>query len=111
MPFEFRRLGLGKLSGTRTWGGLIGIAANPPLIDGGLLTVPYFCMYTPDRRWRVGNEGVAPDVEVQLDPKALNEGTDTQIDAAIAEILEQLNAADSMPLRLAPPYPTQPGGE
>ena len=29
-PYGFRYLGLGKLIGTRTWGGLIGIAANPP---------------------------------------------------------------------------------
>ncbi len=38
LPYGFRRLGLGKLIGTRTWGGLIGISANPSLIDGGFLT-------------------------------------------------------------------------
>ena len=35
MPYAFKRVGLGPLIGKRTWGGLIGISANPPLIDGG----------------------------------------------------------------------------
>ena len=69
LPYGFRSLGLGKLIGTRTWGGLIGISANPPLIDGGFLTVPFFRMYTRPSEWRVENEGVAPDMEVQLDPR------------------------------------------
>ena len=34
-PYYFRKLGLGPLIGTRTWGGLIGISGNPPLLDGG----------------------------------------------------------------------------
>jgi hypothetical protein len=72
----FRHLGLGKLIGSRTWGGLIGISANPPLIDGGRLTVPFFRMFTPEGEWHVENEGVAPDLNVPLDPIAVNEGLD-----------------------------------
>jgi len=109
LPFSFRSLGLGKLVGTRTWGGLIGIAANPPLIDGGFLTVPFFRMYTPAGEWRVENEGVAPDMEIQLDPAAVNHGNDNQLDAAVAEVMEQLKAAKTLPLKSAPPYPTQLG--
>ncbi len=109
LPYGFRRLGLGKLIGTRTWGGLIGIYANPPLIDGGTLTVPYFRMFTPEGEWRVENEGVAPDVEVPLDPVAVNAGNDLQLDAAITEVLEQLKTAKPVPLRSAPPVPTQLG--
>ena len=108
-PYGFRHLGLGKLIGTRTWGGLIGISANPPLIDGGRLTVPFFRMYTPEGEWRVENEGVAPDAEVPLDPRAVNEDRDPQLDAAIAEVLEQLKSATPLPLKSAPPYPTQLG--
>jgi tricorn protease len=108
-PYGFRYLGLGKLIGTRTWGGLIGISANPPLIDGGQLTVPFFRFYTPEGRWRVENEGVAPDLEVRLDPLAVNEDRDPQLDAAIASVLEQLKTAKPMPLKSAPPYPTQVG--
>ena len=28
-PWLFRQAGLGKLIGTRTWGGLVGISGNP----------------------------------------------------------------------------------
>jgi tricorn protease len=108
-PFAFRYLGLGKLIGSRTWGGLIGISTNPPLIDGGRLTVPFFRMFSPEGRWRVENEGVAPDLEVALDPLAVNEGRDPQLDAAIAEVLEQLKSAKPIPLKNAPPMPTQVG--
>jgi tricorn protease len=108
-PYTFRTLGLGRLIGTRTWGGLIGITANPPLIDGGSLTVPFFRMYTPAGEWHVENEGVAPDQEVQLDPAAVNAGGDNQLDAAVTEVLEQLRTARTLPLKSAPPYPTQVG--
>ncbi len=108
-PYEFRYLGLGKLIGTRTWGGLIGIAANPELIDGGRLTVPFFRFYSPEGEWRVENEGVAPDLDVPLDPLAVNEDRDPQLDAALAEVLEQLKTAKRMPLKAAPPMPTELG--
>jgi tricorn protease len=109
LPYSFRGLGLGKLIGTRTWGGLIGISANPQLIDGGTLTVPFFRMYAPTGEWHVENEGVAPDVEVQLDPAGVNAGNDNQLDAAIAAVMEQLKTARTLPLQSAPPYPTQLG--
>jgi tricorn protease len=109
LPYAFRREGIGKLMGTRTWGGLIGIAANPPLVDGGYLTVPYFRFYTPEREWRVENEGVAPDIEVDLDPLEFNRGVDSQLEAAITEILSQLSSYQ--PVRAeAPALPTEPGG-
>ncbi len=38
MPLFFRRRGLGKLIGKRTWGGLIGIYDYPILMDGGMFT-------------------------------------------------------------------------
>jgi tricorn protease len=109
LPYGFRRLGLGKLIGTRTWGGLIGISANPPLIDGGFLTVPFFRVFTPEGEWHVENEGVAPDVEVALDPVAVNAGNDVQLDAAIADVLEQLKTSPQIPRKSAPPMPTQVG--
>jgi tricorn protease len=109
LPYGFRRLSLGKLIGTRTWGGLIGISANPALIDGGFLTVPFFRVFTPEGEWRVENEGVAPDLEVPLDPLAVNAGTDVQLDAAIAEVLQQLKNSPQIPLKTAPPMPAHVG--
>ena len=109
LPYSFRTLGIGKLIGTRTWGGLIGIAANPPLVDGGGLVVPFFRFYDTNHEWTVENEGVAPDIEVALDPIATNNGRDSQLEAAIAEVLSQLETfVDPIPDE-APAYPTELG--
>jgi tricorn protease len=106
LPFMFRYTGAGKLLGTRTWGGLIGIATNPQLMDGGGLTVPFFRFFDADNQWSVENEGVAPDIEVALDPIATNAGVDSQLDAAIAEILTQLEAFTPTVATEAPALPT-----
>jgi tricorn protease len=109
LPHTFRYAGIGKLMGTRTWGGLIGIAANPPLMDGGDLVVPFFRFFDPQGNWSIENEGVAPDIEVPLDPIATNRGQDSQLLAAIAEIQKQLEGFDSGVLKEAPPLPTELG--
>jgi tricorn protease len=109
LPYTFRLAGIGKLLGTRTWGGLIGIYANPDLMDGGRLTVPFFRFFDPEGNWSVENEGVAPDIEVPLDPLAYNRGTDSQLEAAIEEILSQLEGYDSGVMQTAPPLPTELG--
>lgn len=102
MPYAFKRVGLGPLIGKRTWGGLIGISINPPLIDGGFLTVPYFRFFTPEGEWRIENEGVAPDIDVELDPAAVNRGEDTQLDAAIAHVMKRLESWKPIQRRTAP---------
>ena len=109
LPYAFRELEIGPLLGTRTWGGLIGIFANPLLVDGGVMTVPHFRFVDAANNWSVENEGVAPDIEVRLDPIATNEGRDTQLERAIEEILEMLqNYSDDIP-REKPPLPTELG--
>ena len=40
MPWYFRKAGIGKLVGTRTWGGLVGIGGYPVLLDSGRVTAP-----------------------------------------------------------------------
>ena len=108
MPYAFRQSGIGTLIGTRTWGGLIGISTNPGLIDGGFLTVPFFRFYDPNGRFSIENEGVAPDIRVELDQIALEQGRDTQLEAAIAVVLQQL--AENPPAQHpAPPDPVEPG--
>jgi len=102
MPYAFKRVGLGPLIGKRTWGGLIGISINPPLIDGGFVTVPFFRFYTPEGEWRIENEGVAPDMDVELDPAAVNRGEDTQLDAAIADVMKRLQAWKPVQRKTAP---------
>ena len=109
LPYSFRQLGIGKLIGTRTWGGLIGIYANPKLMDGGVLTVPFFRFFDADNHWSVENEGVAPDIEVALDPIASNQGRDTQLEAAISEVLSQLEDFENPVPAVAPALPTELG--
>ncbi len=109
LPYSFRQLGIGKLIGTRTWGGLIGISANPQLVDGGGITVPFFRFYDADHEWTVENQGVAPDIEVSLDPIATNEGRDTQLEAAISEVMTQLAGFESPVPSAAPAMPTAVG--
>ncbi len=38
--YVFRAAGLGPLIGKRTWGGVVGIYGNSPLIDGGGVSIP-----------------------------------------------------------------------
>ncbi|PHV09911.1 S41 family peptidase [Chitinimonas sp. BJB300] len=109
LPYAFKRMGLGPLIGTRTWGGLIGISANPNLIDGGVLTVPFFRFFTPENEWRIENEGVAPDIEVALEPDAVNQGRDTQLDAAIDVVMDKLKQQKPLQRGVAPAMPTALG--
>ncbi len=109
MPYAFREAGLGPLIGTRTWGGLIGIFANPLLIDGGVVTVPNFRFFDTRGQWSVENEGVAPDIRVELDQLALDKGRDTQLEAAIALVLRDLEANPQRDANWSPPFPTELG--
>ena len=89
LPWMFRRFGLGKLIGKRTWGGLVGILGYPEFIDGGVVTAPNVAYYNEDG-FRIENEGVAPDIEVEQWPKLVREGRDPQLEKAIEVILEEL---------------------
>lgn len=109
LPYAFKRLELGTLIGKTTWGGLIGIFANRQFVDGGVVTVPNFRFFTPDFEWRVENEGVTPDIEVELDPVAVNQGKDPQLDRSIAEVKQQLKDFKPVVHQTAPAFPTELG--
>ena len=89
-PFWFRAAGVGKLIGTRTWGGLVGISGNPPLIDGGYTSAPTFAFFEKDGTWGIEGHGVDPDIEVVDDPALMVGGADPQLDAAIDEMRGEL---------------------
>jgi tricorn protease len=89
-PHYFKQEGLGKLFGTRTWGGLVGISGNPGLIDGGSISVPTFGFYNPNGQWGIEGHGVDPDVEVIDDPALMQNGNDPQLSAAVDHLLEQI---------------------
>jgi tricorn protease len=91
LPWMFRKEKLGPLVGKRTWGGLVGILGFPILMDGGRVTAPNLAIWVEDGGWVVENDGVAPDVEVEQWPAAVNAGKDPQLEKAIALVLEQLD--------------------
>lgn len=109
LPYSFKYLKIGKLIGKTTWGGLIGIAANRQTIDAGMVLVPYFRFFTPQGEWHVENEGVSPDMEVVLNPVLVNKGRDTQLEAAIKEVLAELKTYQPIKQDKAPVIPSKVG--
>jgi len=83
---------LGPVIGTRTWGGVVGINMQNPLVDKGTSTRPNFAWWDLQRRWGLEGEGVHPDIEVDNDPAAMNRGEDAQLERGIAVILERLRS-------------------
>jgi tricorn protease len=90
MPWLFHNQQLGTLVGKRTWGGLVGVGQYPVLMDGGNVTAPSFGFFSPKGEWDVENHGVAPDVEVELDPRLVAQGQDPQLERAVSIAMEQL---------------------
>jgi tricorn protease len=82
----FRRLGLGKVIGTRTWGGEIWLSASNVLADRGIATAAEMGVYGPERKWLIEGHGVDPDITVDNLPHAAFEGKDAQLEAAIQHL-------------------------
>ena len=104
LPWYFRREKIGPLVGKRTWGGLVGIYDYPQLIDGGGVTAPRVAFYSPEGQWEVENAGVAPDIEVELDPKAWRQGHDLQLEKAVEVVMDALRKSPR-PAQRKPAYP------
>ncbi len=104
MPWYFRRARLGKLVGTRTWGGLVGMAGFPGLMDGGVVTAPNAWVWNPDGKSDVENIGIPPDIEVLQDPKVVRQGHDPQLEMAVQVVMEELKEKPLPDLK-RPDYP------
>ena len=100
----FRRLDLGKVIGTRTWGGEIWLGSSNRLSDGGLARAPQTGVYGPERVWLIEGHGVDPDIVIDNLPHATFKGEDAQLDAAIAYLKQQI---ENHPVDVPepPPYP------
>ncbi|KAA6320325.1 hypothetical protein EZS27_029888, partial [termite gut metagenome] len=97
-PWGFRALGLGKLIGTRTWGGIVGISGSLPFIDGTDLRVPFFTSYDAKTgEWIIENHGVDPDILIDNDPIKEWNGEDQQLDRAIQEVMKDLKERKPLP--------------
>jgi tricorn protease len=106
-PYRFKAMGLGKLIGKRTWGGVIGIRNPLPLIDGGQLFKPEFAPYSKDgKNWLIESHGVDPDIVVDNDPAKEFKGEDQQLDRAIQEIQNEMKTK-GYELPPIPPYPNR----
>jgi tricorn protease len=104
MPWYFKKAGIGKLVGTRTWGGLVGIGGLSALIDGGGVTAPRYAIYGLNGDWEVENHGIAPDVAVEDLPKDVAAGHDRQLETGVQMVLDELKA-HPVPEIPVPPYP------
>jgi tricorn protease len=102
--YFFRKDGLGKLVGKRTWGGVRGMGNGPGLLDGGHITVPHDALYGADHQWLIENYGVDPDAVVDDVPGS---GVDAQLEVSVQMLLKQLASQRVAPMKppALPAYP------
>ncbi len=90
-PYRFKYKKLGKLIGTRSWGGVVGYSGSIPLIDGGSLITPSYAPFAADGSgWIIEGHGVEPDIYIENDPVREYEGIDDQLNKAIEVIKEEV---------------------
>ena len=90
-PYMFKQAKRGPLIGKRTWGGLVGINGGYNLIDGGNLTSPTFAIYNPETGDIIAeNQGIDPDMDVDLRPDLVALGQDPQLEAGVKYLMEEL---------------------
>jgi tricorn protease len=105
MPWYFRKAGAGTLIGKRTWGGLVGRAGSPALMDGGRVGAPSSAVWDPaESKWIAENVGVAPDIEVEHEPELVRQGRDPQLEKAIEHVMAELKKNPPRKL-VRPEYP------
>ncbi len=95
---------LGKVFGTRTWGGGIWLSFDNWLVDRGIASAAEYGVYGPEGRWLIEMDGVDPDVVVDTPPDRAYAGEDRVLDAA----LSWLDAEIARDPRLVPPAPPSP---
>ena len=100
----FRRLGLGKVIGTRTWGGEIWLSFDNFLADKGIASAAEMAVYGPEGKWLIEGHGVDPDMVVDNLPHAAFEGKDAQLEAAISYLQTEIEKHPN-PVPEHPPYP------
>ena len=112
-----RILSIGKVVGSRTWGGVIGIFGWHELVDGTRMTMPKASFWFSEFGWGVENHGVDPDIEIVMSPDDWASGTDVQLERAVQLAMESLAerpaaappSTDGRPSRRRPALPGRPG--
>ncbi len=104
-PWVFRQQKVGKLIGSRTWGGLVKSSVHYKLVDNGYLTAPDNAVFDPvHNKWVAENIGVAPDIAVFQDALSLSKGRDPQLERAVKELMEELKQINKKPIK-PPKFP------
>ncbi|MBN1407699.1 MAG: PD40 domain-containing protein [Calditrichaceae bacterium] len=93
----FRRLGLGQVIGTRTWGGEIWLSYDNWLMDRGIASAAEYGVYGPDGEWLIEGRGVEPDIVVDNLPYVTFNGKDEQLEVAVKH-LQELIQKDPRPV-------------
>ncbi|MBN1592346.1 MAG: PD40 domain-containing protein [Candidatus Coatesbacteria bacterium] len=92
-PHSFRQLGLGKLVGKTTGGGVIG-TTGIRLLDGTYFRLPIRGCYTLEGK-TLENMGIQPDIYVENPPEQdFSTEADDQLKAAVDDLLKQLSARE-----------------
>ena len=89
----FKLMKIGKLVGTRTWGGVIGINPRHKLVDGSETTQPEYSFWFTDVGFAVENYGTDPEIEVDNAPQDAMARRDRQLEAALATALDLAESA------------------
>jgi tricorn protease len=100
----FKYFQMGKVIGTRTWGGEIWLSGSNIQADNGVATAAEIGVYSADGKWLIEGHGVDPDIVVDNPPHATFAGNDAQLQAAI-DLLKQQIKEDPRPVPQHPPYP------
>ncbi|MHC4955710.1 MAG: S41 family peptidase [Planctomycetota bacterium] len=102
----FRRLKLGPVLGTRTWGGEIWLSSANRLSDRGVARVGMWGVYGPERKWLIEGHGVDPDHVVDNLPHEAFTGRDRQLEEAVKLLLKKIESKP-VPVPAPPPFPNK----
>ena len=101
---DFRANHLGKVVGTRSWGGLTGILNTQTTIDNGKVEQSNNGFFGMEGKWWIENHGADPDVDVDNDPASVEAGKDLQLDTAIKTVMQEIKD-NPFTFPKQPPYP------
>ena len=105
VAYRFRQNKLGKLIGTRTWGGVVGIGGSLQFVDGTDLRIPILAPFSLDgKEFIIEGYGVDPDIFIDNNPAKEYNNEDTQLNKAIEYILLELKTKE-ITVPNAPAFP------
>jgi len=99
-----KRLKIGKVIGTRTWGGEIWLSSSNFLVDKGIATAAENGVFGPEGAWLIEGHGGDPDMVVDNLPHATFKGEDAQLKAAVDYLLKEIKDKPVPPV-VVPKHP------